>query len=92
MLPSELPPYDPDHRLEEVLQRTAEGILGGVFPQIPGNETTRPGKFSWDNCVYCAFERVCPAGRDAVFERKQRTPGYAQHQSLGVGVAEESDE
>ena len=26
--------------------------------QIPGNETTRPGKFSWENCVYCAFERV----------------------------------
>ncbi len=92
MLPSDPPPYDPDDRLDEVLQRSAEGILGGVFPQIPGNETTRPGKFSWDNCVYCAFERVCPAGRDAVFERKQSTPGHAHHQSLGAAAAEEPDE
>jgi ATP-dependent helicase/nuclease subunit B len=91
MLPSEPPPYDADQRLDDVLQRNAEGMLGGVFPQIPGNETTRPGKFSWDNCVYCAFERVCPAGRDAVFERKLLTPGYALHQSLGA-LAVELDE
>jgi len=94
MLPSEPSAYDPDRRLDEVLKLTAQGILGGVFPQIPGNETSRPGKFSWDNCIYCPFERICPAGRDAVWERKQSTPGYTLYQSLvaGARAVEDSDE
>jgi ATP-dependent helicase/nuclease subunit B len=92
MLPADEPLHDPDRRLTEVLERTARGILDGVFPQVPGNETARPGKFSWDNCVYCAFDRVCPAGRDAVWERKQFTPGYVLHASLTAGVADGSEE
>jgi hypothetical protein len=42
--------------------------------------------------VYCPFERVCPAGRDAVFDRKQHAPGYALHQSLVAMPEVESNE
>jgi RecB family exonuclease len=80
-----------DQRLADVLEGTARGILAGAFPQVPGNETVRPGKFSWDNCAYCAFDRICPAGRDAVFERKQATPGYTLHASLAAASTHASD-
>ena len=68
----------------EVLESSARGMLAGAFPQVPGDETARPGKFSWENCVYCDFDRICPAGRDAVWERKRTTPGYRMHAALTV--------
>jgi ATP-dependent helicase/DNAse subunit B len=74
----------PDHRLLQVLEATATGILAGAFPQVPGGETARPGVVSWENCVYCDFDRICPAGRDAVWERKQATSGYELHNRLVV--------
>ena len=49
---------------------------------------SRPGKFSWDNCVYCEFDRVCPAGRDGVWERKRSAAGYQIHAALTPEVAE----
>jgi ATP-dependent helicase/nuclease subunit B len=82
MLPIKSMPRGEDRQLLAVLEATTQGILAGAFPQVPGNETTRPGKFSWDNCVYCGFDRMCPAGRDAVWERKQNTPGHARHKRL----------
>ena len=83
MLPLQ-PPVDADGRLMDVLETTARGMFAGAFPQVPGDETARPGKFSWENCVYCDFDRICPAGRDAVWERKRATPGYRMHAALTV--------
>ncbi|HEY1294390.1 MAG TPA: PD-(D/E)XK nuclease family protein [Chloroflexota bacterium] len=82
MLPSEPSDHDIDRRLDEVLDVTARGIRGGFFPQVPGDETSRPGRFGWDNCLYCDYDRVCPAGRDAVWERKQDSPGHVHHRAL----------
>jgi len=87
MLPAE-PAVDGDRRLVEVLEATARGLSAGAFPQVPGDETMRPGKFSWENCVYCDFDRICPAGRDAVWERKQAAPGYRLHAALTPGDVE----
>jgi RecB family exonuclease len=83
MLPASTPPRA-DDRLMQVLDGAAQGILAGAFPQVPGAETSRPGKFSWDNCVYCDFERICPAGGYAVWERKHDTPGYRLHSRLAA--------
>jgi ATP-dependent helicase/nuclease subunit B len=77
-------PLDADRRLAEILDGVAEGIRAGAFHQVPGNETSRPGKFSWDNCVYCDYDRVCPAGRDVVWERKRSEPGYQIHERLAA--------
>jgi hypothetical protein len=93
MLPSEPTDHDIDQRLDEVLDVAARGIRGGFFPQVPGAETSRPGRISWDNCVYCVYDRVCPAGRDAVWERKQDSPGHVHHRSLvPLAVAEATGE
>ena len=83
MLPDQTSP-DADRRLVEVLDGAARGMLAGAFPMVPGEETMRPGKFSWENCVYCDFDRICPAGRDAVWERKRAAPGYQHHAGLSV--------
>jgi RecB family exonuclease len=90
MLPAETPP-DTDRRLSQVLEGTVQGVLSGAFPQVPGAETARPGVFSWDNCVYCDYDRVCPAGRDAVWERKQHSPGYRAHSQLAGPASDPAD-
>jgi ATP-dependent helicase/nuclease subunit B len=87
MLPAQ-PQADGDSRLTNVLETTARGLLAGAFPQVPGDETARPGKFSSENCVYCDFDRICPAGRDAVWERKRATPGYRIHAALTIEASE----
>ena len=43
MLPSEPSEHDIDQRLEDVLDVAARGIRGGIFPQVPGAETSRLG-------------------------------------------------
>jgi RecB family exonuclease len=47
--------------------RAAEGIReAGLFPAIPGD----PDWGSWKNCVFCAFDRVCPGtDRDRLWEQ-----------------------
>ena len=58
-------------RLQEVLDLVAQGIRGGVFPPVPGDEDR--DKFA--NCRYCAYDRVCVTGRDQQWERKQADGG-----------------
>ena len=83
-----MPPVGGDARLMDVLESVKRGVLAGAFPQIPGDETMRPGKFSWENCVYCDFDRICPAGRDVVWDRKRATSGYQLHAALTLDAEE----
>jgi ATP-dependent helicase/nuclease subunit B len=73
-------------RLDATLESIAAGIGAGAFPQIPGVVTERPGRSGWDNCIYCAFDRICPAGRDAVRERKAGDTASMRHAALEVKV------
>src|SRR5438132_6761581 len=43
MLPTDPPPVG-DRRLIDILETTARGMQAGAFPQVPGDETVRPGK------------------------------------------------
>jgi RecB family exonuclease len=67
-------------RLLEVLEIVAEGMLGGVFPQVPGE----PGQHGPANCQYCSFDRVCPSGRETRYDRMQGSEGHQLHLKLGV--------
>ncbi|MCC7366178.1 MAG: PD-(D/E)XK nuclease family protein [Dehalococcoidia bacterium] len=71
-------------RTREVLGTIVAGIAGGCFPAVPGG----PG---WggrpDNCHFCAFDRVCSAGRVRTWERKQNDPGATAFHVLGGGDA-----
>jgi hypothetical protein len=51
-------------RFRDVLRTIADGIEGGVFPARPGEEGWRPSIGpTHDNCTYCPFDKLCPAGR-----------------------------
>jgi ATP-dependent helicase/DNAse subunit B len=56
-----------DSRLDQIVGSVAAAIASGVFPAVPG-EADRE---SYKNCLYCPFDRVCSAGRDREWERKQ---------------------
>jgi hypothetical protein len=56
-----------DGRLDQIVGSVAAAIGSGVFPAVPG-EADRE---SYKNCLYCPFDRVCSAGRDREWERKQ---------------------
>ncbi|MGI8607991.1 MAG: PD-(D/E)XK nuclease family protein [Candidatus Dormibacteria bacterium] len=69
-------------KFDEAVQIVDESIRSGCFPQVPGGETMRPGKTSWDNCIYCEYDHICPAGRDQLYERKREDPISALHARL----------
>jgi hypothetical protein len=51
-------------RFQAVMRTIADGIEGGVFPARPGEEEWRPSiGQTHRNCVYCPYDKLCPAGR-----------------------------
>ena len=52
------------------VQTVVQGIRNGVFPANPGP----PGQNGPSNCAFCDFDRVCPASRTTLWERKQASP------------------
>lgn len=72
-------------RLAEVLSVVDRGVRAGAFPQVPGGED----RSSWANCAYCAFDRVCPAGRDLLWDRKRVDPTAAIHGDLSREPADD---
>jgi hypothetical protein len=71
-----------DDRLRKVLDGMDRGIRAGAFPQVPGDEDNRRDSESWANCRYCPFDRICPTGRDRMWERKRDRPGPMIHLEL----------
>jgi ATP-dependent helicase/nuclease subunit B len=49
-------------RFEETLRAIIAGVSAGAFPPVPGEEDNRPG-FSFQNCAYCDFHRLCSTRR-----------------------------
>ncbi|MHB8618362.1 MAG: PD-(D/E)XK nuclease family protein [Chloroflexota bacterium] len=67
-----------DRRLEGLLAAVAAGVRRGAFPQVPGEEDSR----GWANCAYCAFDRVCPSGRDDMWHRKSAADDQGLYPAL----------
>jgi len=54
-----------------VLATILDGVGAGVFPAYPGDSVSYGrGRETWENCRFCAYDRVCPPARDRVWERK----------------------
>jgi hypothetical protein len=64
-------------RLRDVVSTIVDGIDAGAFPAVPGDVTYRPGRVSFDNCVYCDFDRLCPTDRDRRWSMVQAEPAVA---------------
>lgn len=57
----------------DVVGRIAAGIDAGCFPAIPGP----PRENGFEGCMWCDFDRVCPAGRDRQWAAKRVDPALA---------------
>ncbi|MGH7877407.1 MAG: PD-(D/E)XK nuclease family protein, partial [Candidatus Dormibacteraceae bacterium] len=75
----------PDHqgRLREVLEVMDRSLRAGAFQQVPG-PADGPDPANWSNCRYCAFDRICPTGRDQMHERKRGQAGARIHGELSL--------
>lgn len=82
--------YDLDEarleRFREVVGTLADGISAGHFPPRPGPWDSFRNTFS--NCVYCDFDRLCPAERDEQWRAASQEPELATF----VELAERADE
>jgi len=73
---------------DEAISVVDDSMRKGCFPQVPGGETMRPGRTSWDNCVYCDYDTICPASRDQLAERKKGDQVAGLHARLIPKVEE----
>ncbi len=66
-------------RLHEVVHDMVGGIRSGAFPAVPGstrwNPRTRQDTF--ENCRFCAYDRLCPTDRGEAHDRKLADPQLA---------------
>ncbi|HXW32060.1 MAG TPA: hypothetical protein VEJ21_03135, partial [Acidimicrobiales bacterium] len=69
----------------DVVGRIARGIEEGCFPAIPG----APRENGFEVCMWCDFDRVCPATRNRQWAAKRGAPVLAPVDDLlAVEVAE----
>ena len=70
-------PISLDESLEEDLElkvgAALDGITEGLFPAVPGSATSWP-RVTFDNCVYCDFDRICPTDRQREWESVSEDP------------------
>jgi ATP-dependent helicase/nuclease subunit B len=69
-------------RLRDVVSMIVDGIEAGVFPGVPGEETYRVDRPTFENCAYCDFDRVCPADRERRWTTAMSTPEVVPLTSL----------
>jgi RecB family exonuclease len=68
-------------RFERTLQAILDGVRAGSFPAVPGPEKEYYGSF--DNCHYCAFDRLCTRRRMYEFQEKQADVGLNAWRTVG---------
>jgi ATP-dependent helicase/DNAse subunit B len=61
-------------RFEATVAAILRGVRSGAFPSVPGDEDSRPG-YSFANCSYCDFHRLCSTRRADEIESKRADPG-----------------
>ena len=74
-----------DRKLTEAVEIIAEGIRGGAFPAVPGEED----QDVFAKCKYCDYDKVCAATRDENWNRKQNEPGASGYLRLSSEEEEE---
>lgn len=72
-------------RLGKVVGTLVQGIESGSFPARPGG-ADRAG---FENCRYCPFDRICPAGRDRTWEMVRTDPLVVPYADLAEGPGDE---
>ena len=82
-----VPLAEVETRFQEMIKIIASGIEQGLFPANPGSPDNQT-----ENCRYCDFDRICPANRDLLWERKSQNPELATYLRLrGLESPEEDN-
>jgi len=69
-----------------------DGVGEGLFPAFPDKpRQDGRGRDTWENCCYCAFDRVCPPARDEVWKQKRDDAALVQFRALADPVPENAD-
>jgi RecB family exonuclease len=73
-------------RFVEVVGHEVEGIEAGCFPAYPGEPAWdyRTRHDSFDNCAYCAYDRLCAPDRLSAWNRKENDPSLAPFLALDL--------
>ncbi len=71
-----------EQRLTQVLDLVVGGIRGGTFPQNPGKEAWLPSGDTWENCLFCNFQRVCPTTRAEQWASVRTDPAVTAYSDL----------
>jgi RecB family exonuclease len=84
-------PLEVDDRVEEVLTEVLShidaGVRAGCFPQVPGDYQEWWGRCQ--NCSFCDYDSLCPAGRDVLAAAKAESPALAPHRALRPAMADD---
>jgi hypothetical protein len=76
-------------RFRTVLTSIVDGIEAGEFPAAPGAYSTF--RNTHEKCVYCEFDRLCPANRGETSAATARAPELARYLSLAVADPADDD-
>jgi RecB family exonuclease len=80
--------YDLDEPVLDAFGHALDVIVGGIergaFPARPGRENERYR--SWDNCLYCDFDSLCPTDRDRAWQRVRDSEVLADYVELAEEV------
>ncbi len=71
--------------LSETLGVLANLVESGEFPPVPGDSQFNPQRQrqSYENCRYCPYDRVCPAGnRVLAWEERKEASGLSDYVAL----------
>ena len=68
-------------RYRKTMRSILAGVRAGSFPAVPGEEDTRPG-YSFKNCSYCEFDRLCSVRRDDELQAKGADPALRPWSSV----------
>jgi hypothetical protein len=66
--------------LTDVLSGIDTGVRAGCFPQVPGEFEDYRG--TCENCKYCDYDSLCPAGRDVLTAAKRDDAALAPYRAL----------
>ncbi|MGH9045043.1 MAG: PD-(D/E)XK nuclease family protein [Acidimicrobiales bacterium] len=62
-------------RLRDAVSLIIEGIESGAFPGVPGKESYREGRPTFEQCANCDFDRICPTDRSRRWALVSDSPG-----------------
>jgi hypothetical protein len=74
-------------RFGEVLDVIVDGIEQGRFPANPGEADF----FGFEHCAFCDYNRVCPSGRDDLWEGVRLSPKLGAYRRLEDADAPAAD-